>query len=378
MTTSVQGGTALALLALVATSALGTLLLYALRRKSITTVLTATVLVPVASLAVGVLAAAALVPAGSVDRIAIPVAVAVGLSVVTAVAVSKLIMKASVALRRAVELLGDGSDFTLPPAPTAELSALSGALDETQRRLREARAREAELERSRRQMLAGIGHDLRTPLTRLRSVVEALQEEGTSDPAVLASYLGVLDSQTARLSALVDDIVELTRITSGLLEAVSAPVAVEELVSNALAEASADAERRGVTLTGEAPPGVSVDADLRMVTRILENLVDNALAETPPGAAVAIRAIERADGVLLEVQDSCGGITVQDLPRLFEPGFRGDSSRRSDGRGFGLGLTIADGLSTANGAQLSARNTDDGCVFAVLFPSNAAPDLGQH
>jgi signal transduction histidine kinase len=376
MIPSVEGGIGLALSALVATSAIGLAVLYALRRRSITTVLTATVLVPVLSLAVGVLATAALVPADSVDRIAIPVAVAVLLSIAIAVGVSKLVMRASVALRRAVELLGDGTDLALPRTPTAELSALSGALDEAQQRLREARAREDDLERSRRQMLAGIGHDLRTPLARLRSVVESLQEEGTSDPAVLDSYLGVLDSQTARLSALVDDVVDLTRITSGLLEAAPAAVAVEDLVSNALVDARPDAERRGVSLTGEAAAGVTVLADLRMVTRILDNLVDNAIAETPAGAAVTIRATERADGVVLEVHDTCGGISAQDLPRLFEPGFRGDTSRRSDGRGFGLGLTIAHALSATNGAQLSVYNTAEGCVFAVLFPSTA-PASGE-
>lgn len=163
-----------------------------------------------------------LAPPQAIDRLAMPVAVAVGLSILIAVAVAKLIMKASVALRRAVELLGDGAQFAPPRAPTAELSALAAALDDAQRpaqhRLREARLREAELERSRREMLAGIGHDLRTPLARLRSVVEALLEEGLSDPAVLDSYLAVLQSQTMPLSALVDEVVELTRITSGLVD----------------------------------------------------------------------------------------------------------------------------------------------------------------
>ncbi len=140
-----------------------------------------TVLVPVLSLAVGVLVTAALVPPENVGRITISVAVAVGLAILIAVVAAEVIMRASVALRRAVELLGDGAEFTPPPRPpTAELSALRVALDEPQQRLREARARE--LEHGRWQMLAGIGHDLRTPLARLRSVVEALQDEGVSDP----------------------------------------------------------------------------------------------------------------------------------------------------------------------------------------------------
>ena len=371
--TSLPVASAVALALMLAVALLGLLMLYALRHRSITTVLTTTVLVPIGSLAVGVLGMTALAPPGAEDRLAMPVAVAVGLSVIIAVAVAKIIMKASVALRRAVELLGDGTDFPLPHAPTAELSALATALDEAQHRLREARTREADLERSRRDMLAGIGHDLRTPLARLRSIVEALQEEGLEEPAVLTSYLGVLQSQTMRLSTLVDEIVELTSINSGLIQPVFAPLDLDDLVSNALADAAAHAHRRGVALTGDAAPGSIVEADVRLTTRLLDNLVDNAIAETPAGHGVHISAEARARTVVLEVRDSCGGLGEQDLERVFDPGYRGDASRRTDGRGLGLGLTIARGLAEAQGAQISAENVDDGCRFCVQFMRSPPP-----
>jgi signal transduction histidine kinase len=353
-------------------SLVGLLILYALRRRSIATVLAITVLVPVISLAVGVLVVTTLVPAGRADRLAVLVAVSVGVSVVLAVGISKVIMKASVGLRRAVELLGDGADFDAPRPPTADLAALGMALDQAQQRLREARRREEELQRSLREMLVGIGHDLRTPLARLRSVVEALQEEGISEPAVARSYLGVLDSQTTRLGALIDDLVELARITSGQVLAEPAALGVHDLVSNALADAQPQATRRGVAVTGEAPHGVTIDADLRLITRVLDNLVDNAVAETPAGGAVHVAASAAPDGVVLEVQDTCGGIPSQDLARVFDAGFRGDSARRADGRGFGLGLAIARGLATANGARLDVENVAGGCRFSLRFAS-AAP-----
>jgi signal transduction histidine kinase len=373
VSTSLPVAGALALASMLAVALLGLLALYALRHRSITTVLTATVLVPVVSLAVGVLGMTALAPPGAVDRLGIPVAVAVGLAIVIAVTVAKLIMKASVGLRRAVELLGDGAQFDTPRTPTAELSALAAALNDAQDRLREARGREAELERSRREMLAGIGHDLRTPLARLLSVVEALQEETLSDPVVLNSYLSVLQSQTTRLSNLIEEVVELSRINAGLLDPVFAPLALDDLVSNALADAAAHARSRGVTLTGQAAPGVTVDADVRLMTRVLDNLVDNAVADTPAGRGVHINAAPRPEGVVLEVQDSCGGIPEQCLERMFDPGYRGDSSRRTDGRGLGLGLTIARGLAEANGAQLRAQNVGDGCRFSLLFPRSSPP-----
>ncbi len=285
------------------------------------------------------------------------------------VVVAKLIMRASVGLRRAVELLGEGSGFPAPRAPTAELSSLAVALDEAQQRLAQAREREAHLEHSRRAMLVGIGHDLRTPLARLRSVVEALQDEDLSQREVLDFYLGVLDSQTNRLATLVDEVVELARVTAGLVEPVLAPLAVEELVSNALADSAAHAERRGVTVTGQAPTGVTVQADLRLMTRVLDNLVDNAVAETPPGGAVQIRAESGSGGVVLHIDDACGGIPEDDLPHVFEPGYRGDRTRRADRRGFGLGLAIARGIAEASGATVSADNVDGGCRFSVRFPA---------
>ncbi len=367
MTTFLSAGSGVALSSILAVAVIGLVILYALRRRSITTVLTATVLVPVFSLAVGILAMTAVAPPRSVDRLTLPVAVAVGLSILIAVAVAKIIMKASVELRRAVELLGHGARFTAPQAPTAELSALANALDDAQHRLREAHGREAELDRSRREMLVGIGHDLRTPLARLRSVVEALQEEGLSDPIVLSSYLAILQSQTTRLSTLIDEVVELTRITSGLVEPVFAPLDLHDLVSDALADGVAHAQRRGVALTGDAPPGITVNADVRLMTRVLDNLVDNALADTPPGGGVHICAASRPDSVVLEVQDSCGGIREKDLERLFDPGYRGDASRRPDGRGLGLGLAIARGLVEANGARMKVENVGDGCRFSVIF-----------
>jgi signal transduction histidine kinase len=100
------------------------------------------------------------------------------------------------------------------------------------------------------------------------------------------------------------------------------------------------------------------------MTRVLDNLVDNAIADTPAGSSVHITAASCREGVVLEVQDSCGGIRENDLDRLSDPGYRGDTSRRSDGRGFGLGLAIARVLAEANGAQMSVQSLGDGCRFS--------------
>jgi signal transduction histidine kinase len=154
---------------------------------------------------------------------------------------------------------------------------------------------------------------------------------------------------------------------------VLAPLALDELISNALADAAAHASRRGIVLDGDAAPGITINADVRQVTRVLDNLVDNAIADTPAGGRVHVSAELRRDGVRLDVQDSCGGITESDLERLFEPGYRGDASRGTDRRGLGLGLAIARGLAEANGARIAVRNVDDGCRFTLHFPPSQSP-----
>ncbi len=356
-----------AITAMLVVALLGAALLYAIRRRSITTVLNTTVVTAVAVLITGVLVSTATALRGQQLRdLLTAMSVAAGLSVLISVVLAKLIMLASVQIVRAVRFLDENQQPHLPEAPTAELRGVAAELRATQQRLAEARARESAAENSRRQLLQWVGHDLRTPLSRLRAMAEGLEDEIVPKPEV-AHYHGAIRLQADRLATLIDEIFELSTIDAGALQPNVGPVALDDLISDAIASALPVAQARQVSLTGNAPSGLTLNTDPRLLNRVLDNLLSNAIRETSSGGAVAVLADGRTDAVWVEVRDSCGGISQDALPHVFDAGFRAEENRPADGR-LGLGLAIAHGFVAVLGGELTARNTDTGCAFLVVLP----------
>lgn len=250
------------------------------------------------------------------------------------------------------------------------------------------RDRDRQVEQSRRELVAWVSHDLRTPLAGIRAMAEALEDgHAPSD----GSYPARIRSEADRMSDMVGGLLALSRLQSGTLRLDRAPVDVRDLVSDAVASARVLAERRGVHVTGKAPPrAVTVSADVGELSRALSNLVTNALTHTPAGGTVDISLAagpagpaqvddpgvpHAAAGVLtgryarLAVADGCGGIPHEDLDRLFEPGWRGTRARTpASGVGAGLGLAVARGIARAHGGDVTVDNTGPGCRFELTLP----------
>jgi signal transduction histidine kinase len=250
--------------------------------------------------------------------------------------------------------------------PTAELAALSRELELTSARLAESRERERALESSRRDLVAWVSHDLRTPLAGLRAMAEALEDGMVDEPG---RYHRQMRLEVDRLAGLVDDLFELARIHAGSLKLSLEQVSLADLVSDTLAGTDALARARGVTLSGRASGRLAVRADSRELTRALTNLVVNAIRHTPSDGTVEITAVEGGDHVVVSVSDGCGGIPEDDLPRLFEVAWRGTHARTPgpDG-GAGLGLAIVRGIVEAHAGQITVDNTANGCRFSVSLP----------
>jgi len=362
-----------ATVATIGVAMVGAGLLYVLRRRSITTVLTTTVLTAIVVLATGVLCSVATTLRGrQLDDLMASMSVAALLSLAIGVGLAKLIMAASVELRRAVRLLDEHPELPLPDAPTAELRAVAEELSMTRQRLAEARARATAVENSRRELLTWIGHDLRAPLSRLAAMAEGL-EDRIVQPAETGRYHRAIRLQADRLGALVDDIFELATIDAGALRPAPVSISLDDLISDVLAAAQPAAGAKQITLTGDAPRGSAVHADPRLLNRVLDNLVSNALRETPAGGTANVVAAQHPDAVWLEVRDMCGGISEQVIARVFEPGFRVDEARAANGQA-GLGLAIARGFIDAMGGDLSVQNTEVGCVFRAVLPKGAPPE----
>ena len=201
-------------------------------------------------------------------------------------------------------------------------------------------------------------------------MAEGLEDEILPEPEI-AQYHGAIRLQADRLTALVDDVFELSTIDSGALQPSLAPVALDDLISDVLSTAQPTAHARQVVLIGDAPRGVTVDTDPRMLNRVLDNLLANAIRETPAGGVVEALAGVGEDVTWVEVKDACGGIPTEALPYVFDAGFRADESRPADGRE-GLGLAIARGFVAVLGGELTVRNTDTGCAFLVVLPKLSA------
>ncbi len=242
------------------------------------------------------------------------------------------------------------------------------------------RAAERSAEESRRQLVAWVSHDLRTPLAGIRAMSEALEDAVVADPAEIAGYARRISTETTRLSAMVDDLFELSRINAGALRLTFGPVSVEDIVAEAMESAAPAASRRNIRLTASADPRWPVvrGSDPELI-RVLRNLLVNAIRHTPSDETIEVVAGETMDYAWLAVQDACGGIDDDDLPRVFDVAFRGASARTPQSThaggaaetGAGLGLAIARGLVQAHGGEISVRNQGHGCRFEVRLPVSA-------
>ncbi|MCL2730795.1 MAG: HAMP domain-containing histidine kinase [Actinomycetia bacterium] len=277
----------------------------------------------------------------------------------------------SAALRRAARSISDEpGHFTPPGQPlAAEFEALSVELAETSAKLASSRAREQSLEQSRRQLVAWVSHDLRTPLAGLRAMAESLEDGLATDPP---RYHKQMRLDAERLASMVDDLFELSRLHSGTLQLALGDTTLDDLVSDVLASTEALAADRGVRVTGTAARGLTVRADSRELSRALMNLVTNAIRHTPSGGRVEVEA-SRGDGrALLAVRDGCGGIPEADLPHVFEMAWRGTDARSpAPDSGAGLGLAIVRGVVQAHHGDVRVENTGDGCRFEITLPDPA-------
>jgi signal transduction histidine kinase len=247
----------------------------------------------------------------------------------------------------------------------------------------EMRERERQMEANRRELVAWVSHDLRTPLAGLRAMAEALEDGVVGDPATVGDYHRRIRVETDRMAALVDDLFELSRINAGALRLSLAAVSLGDVVSDAVASASPVAAARGVKLAAAETGWPTVLGSEAELSRVVANLLRNAIRHTPPDGTVTLAGGRDGGDGWVSVTDACGGIPEADLPRVFDVAFRGGSARtplESSGRGNsdvdsgsggggGLGLAIVKGLVEAHRGSVGVSNISDGCVFVVRLPT---------
>ena len=277
------------------------------------------------------------------------------------------------ALQAEARRFGESGEFVSRPGGPVEFQGLSDELARTSLRLQESRAREARLEESRRELVAWVSHDLRTPLAGLRAMTEALEDGMADDPS---RYHRQIRAEVDRMVRMVDDLFELSRIHAGNLRLALEPVALGDLVSEAIASADPVARARGVRLGGGVDDGLEVVGDPAELSRVVGNLLMNAIRHTPADGVVEIVGRSAPEGIELSVTDGCGGLSNEDMERAFDVAWQGSAARTPDvagvfGSGAGLGLAIVKGIVEAHEGTVSVVNHVPGCRFLVHLPQPA-------
>lgn len=227
----------------------------------------------------------------------------------------------------------------------------------------------------RRELVAGVSHDLRTPLAALRGYLETLQlKEDSLEAAERREYLEIAARHSERLARLVADLFELATLESREPDLNREPFAPGELVQDVLPKFRLAAERKGVDLEAELQGGLPlVPGDIRLVERVLENLLENAVRFTPRGGRVTV-SVEPWNGeVALRVTDTGCGIPADELPHVFDRYYRGPNGNPEPGAGVGLGLAIARRIVELHGGRISAGSAPGrGTVITFTLPREEA------
>jgi len=254
----------------------------------------------------------------------------------------------------------------------AELSRLGRELALSAQRLADARQQAQLVEQSRRELVAWVSHDLRTPLAGMRAVTEALQDGMAEDPATLARYHQTLRDEVGQLAGLIDDLFELSRAQAGAIRLELERLSLGDLVSDAIAGLVPVASSKGVRFEGRIESsGTDLTGSAPELTRALRNILENAVRHTPADGSVIVEVGRRGEDAFVSVADGGGGVPEAALSRIFDAGFRGDPAR-SPGGGAGLGLAIARSFVEAHQGRITVRNGDAGACFTVWLPLDPA------
>jgi two-component system phosphate regulon sensor histidine kinase PhoR len=224
------------------------------------------------------------------------------------------------------------------------------------------------LEMIRRDFISNISHELRTPLSSIKLLAETLQEGAIEDPAMAGEFLRKVEAEVDKLSQLVAELGELSRIESGEVWFDIKPTAIGDMINHAAERMGAQAERAGLELTVSVPPDLPrVMADEARIEQVLINLLHNAIKFTPPGGEITLSAEAIGNAVAISVADTGIGIPADDLRRIFERFYKVDRARA--GEGTGLGLAIAKHIVQAHSGDIRAQSEEGkGSTFTFTLP----------
>ena len=263
----------------------------------------------------------------------------------------------------------------VPVTGQDELAELAGTFNTMAAQLELAEKDRQELDALRRELVAWVGHDLRTPLTSIRVVIEALADGVVEDPETHDRYLRTARQHVQSLSQLLDDLFDVVQMNTRSLKLDCRLACIGDLISDTLEGFSALARSQGVVVAGDTEPHLdAVPMDVPKIGRVLDNLVLNAINHTPEGGRVHVDACALGRAVLVEVRDDGEGIDKDVLPHVFERFYPGTGTEPGRARRAGFGLTIAKGIVEAHGGEIGIESVlGEGTRVWFTLPGAGGP-----
>lgn len=235
-----------------------------------------------------------------------------------------------------------------------EFRALAENFNEMSEKVDKSFSQLQQSESSRRELVANISHDLRTPLSSIRSFVEALQDDIIKDHETVQRYLGTIQLETRRLNDLIEDLFQLSQLESGMERFIPESFHLDHLILESLQNQYFQLQEKNIDISVDIPDRISPVAVMPdKLKRVLINLIQNAIRYSPAGGQIAIKAYEQPlDFVKVIVSDDGDGISPEELPYVFDRFYRVDKSRNRDRGGAGLGLSIAKSIIQLHGGEI--------------------------
>ncbi len=227
------------------------------------------------------------------------------------------------------------------------------------------------LEDVRRTFVANVSHELKTPITSIHGFIETLRDGAIRDPKKADRFLEIIQRQSSRLNAIIDDLLQLSRIESkdqiDKIQRVSSNL--KSILESAVTDCSALAGKQGVAVEVECPDALSITVNPRMIEQAVSNLLDNAIKYSEAGESVRLLARQVGEAVVIHVRDQGPGIAAEHLPRVFERFYRVDRARSRDLGGTGLGLAIVKHIAQIHGGSVSVESKPGrGSTFSIHLP----------
>ena len=301
--------------------------------------------------------------------------IALLLSLLLAWLTSQWITRPLEKITRAAHLASSGQYQQIPLEGPGEVQTLAKSFNEMTSRVQGS-------QKSQRDFIANVSHDLKTPLTSIQGFAQAILDGTAETPEAVHRAAEVIHSEVSRMHHLVLDLLELARLDSGVVKITEVPVDLKYLLEKLVARFTLQARQAGKNLEAEISALPEIIGDPDRLSQAVSNLLDNALKFSPTGEQVILRAQQEAEQIVILVSDTGPGISPEDLPLIFERFYQADKSRSHPDRGTGLGLSITREIVQAHGGKIVAYNnppekpaqtleapiSPNGCTFVIKLP----------